>query len=89
MDEVNEGVTNIALGFQIHGQVKIIVVAFVILVDHVQELHLFELIRDVPNHDSSSIFYFVHYPIEINVVSLSITHLFFFFRCLSHELRFF
>ena len=59
-----------------------------ICVDHIEELHLLELIRDVPNHDGCPGFLLVHDSVEVNVITDSFMTFFFFFGCLSFELGF-
>jgi len=45
-------------------------------VDHIQESHLLELVRDVPDHHSGPAFLSCHYLVEVDViVDVSVTFL--------------
>lgn len=69
VNEVDESITNIALRLKVHGKVEVVILTFVVQVDHFKQLHLLELIRDVPNHYCCSFFVFSHDSIEINVIT--------------------
>jgi hypothetical protein len=60
VNEIYEGVPNIALSLnyepfkgylKVHRKVEIVVFPLVVLVDHVQQGLLLELVRDIPDHD--------------------------------------
>jgi hypothetical protein len=86
VDEINESITHIALSFEIHREIEVIILAFVIGIDHLKELHLLELIRNISDHDGCPFFLLSHYLIEINIIPLSIKAFFFFLRGLSFKL---
>ena len=69
MNKIDKCVSNIALRLQVHRKVEVVILSFVVDVDHLKKLHLFKLVRDVPHHNSCSFFFFCHDPIEINVVA--------------------
>ena len=65
MNEIYEGIPHITLGLKyeslygylkVHGEVEVVVLPLVVLVDHVQQGLLPELIRDIPDHDGRPIF---------------------------------
>lgn len=85
MNEVDECIANIALCFQIHGKIKVIVLSFVISIDHLKQLHLLELIRDVSYHNGRSYFIFSHNLKEVNIIPLSIKTFLFFLGSFSLE----
>lgn len=70
MDKVDESVTNIALGLQIHGKIEVVILLGMSSVDHFKEGHLLELIRNVSDHDGGSRFFSSQDPVEVNVVVL-------------------
>jgi hypothetical protein len=62
----------------------------VVDIDHFQELHLFELVRDVTNHYSSALFLISHDLEEVDVIlNLPPRAFLFFFGAFSLELRLF
>lgn len=88
MDEVDEGVPNITLCLQVHGQVKVVILALVVLVDHNQQLHLFELVRDVSDHNGCS-FFFISYDLcKFNFIPDLVAFFFFLFGSFPFELGF-
>lgn len=88
MNEVDEGVPNITLSLQVHRQVKVVILAFVVLVDHNKQLHLLELVGDVSDHNGSS-FFFVRYDLcKFDFIFDLVALLLFFFRGFPFELGF-
>ena len=69
MDEVDEGIPHIALCLQIHWKVEVVILALVCFIDHFEELHLLELIRDVPNHNGGPLLFTSHDPVEVYLIA--------------------
>jgi hypothetical protein len=75
VNEVYEGIADIALSLnktflsfsnvylEIHRQIKVVVLPLVILIDHVEEGLLLELIRDISDHDGRPILFVLEYLI--------------------------
>lgn len=72
MNEIDEGIAYIALSFQVHGKVEVVILSFVIDIDHVEQLHLLELVRNVPNHNCCSLLFSSHDPVEVDIVAQSL-----------------
>lgn len=53
---------------KVHRQIKVVVLPLIILIDHVKEGFLLELVGNISDHDRRPILFVLEYLIEIDVI---------------------